>query len=64
MAMLMIRCPNTGKLLATGFDIPIEAVRSGNVHLENNQVGPCPHCGEMHTWSANDIVDPFDPDPS
>lgn len=56
MAMLMIKCPKTGKPVPTGMDMPVEQVKSGQIQLENNSVGPCPECGETHTWSGKDVL--------
>jgi endogenous inhibitor of DNA gyrase (YacG/DUF329 family) len=56
MAMLQIKCPNTGQPVDTGMDMPHDAVKSGQITLTNNTVGPCPHCGESHTWSGDDVL--------
>lgn len=52
MAMVLIRCPNTGKPLATGIGMDPGSFASST--LLNNTVGPCPHCGQNHTWSKKD----------
>ena len=49
--MLMIRCPKTGEPLWTGSDASIEELVSG-------VVGPCPHCGDDHAWSNEDVIRP------
>jgi hypothetical protein len=52
MARVMIKCPSTGKPLSTGMDFGKQAFETST--LTNNTVGPCPHCGQMHTWSKKD----------
>jgi len=52
MGQVMIKCPVTGKPLPTGFNMPKASFASAT--LTNNSVGPCPHCGQMHTWSKAD----------
>jgi endogenous inhibitor of DNA gyrase (YacG/DUF329 family) len=51
MARLMIRCPQTGKPVFTGMDMPPAAFDRAT--LESNTVR-CPHCGEPHTWQKAD----------
>ena len=49
---LMIRCPKTGKAVPTGIAMdPASYVSAG---LENN-VTRCPHCGERHRWSKEQV---------
>jgi hypothetical protein len=54
MGKLMIRCPNTGKPLFTGIAIDRATFENPTNVFRNNTVGPCPHCGQMHTWSKED----------
>jgi endogenous inhibitor of DNA gyrase (YacG/DUF329 family) len=49
---IMIRCPKTNKPMYTGMTMPQQAFDSST--LEDNTVGPCPHCGGQHTWSKED----------
>ncbi|MBA3734000.1 MAG: hypothetical protein H0W90_02200 [Actinobacteria bacterium] len=56
MAMLMILCPVKKKPVATGMDMPIEQVRSGQIQLTNNTLANCPECGQNHTWSGKDVI--------
>lgn len=49
--MVMIKCPNTGKSVATGMEIDPAAFDStefGDMHLE------CPECPEIHPWNQED----------
>lgn len=52
MGQVLIKCPKTGKPLPTGF--AMDQVSFDSSTLTNNTVGPCPHCGENHTWSKSD----------
>jgi hypothetical protein len=49
---LMIRCPKTGKAVPTG--IAMDPASYVSVSLENN-VTRCPHCGEGHRWSKEQV---------
>ena len=49
MGQVLIKCPTTGKPLATGMAMPKAAFQASS--FQNNTVGPCPHCGRSHTWS-------------
>lgn len=54
MAKLIIDCPNTGKPVSTGMDLPKSTFESTT--LENNTTD-CPHpdCPEdTHTWNKED----------
>jgi hypothetical protein len=47
MGMVMIRCPNTGKEVATG----IETDAASFAHVRDVLVrSPCPYCGLEHVW--------------
>ena len=59
--MLMIRCPSTGKLLSTGIAMDVATLKTASV--TDNSV-KCPHCGQLHTWSKNDVVSPDDAKPN
>lgn len=50
--VLAINCPSTGKPLSTGI-----AVRDRDFNrdvFKANTIGPCPHCGDSHTWDGKD----------
>jgi hypothetical protein len=51
---IMIKCPVTGKPLPTGIGIDKKSWENPSNQFSNNQIGPCPHCGQMHTWSKKD----------
>jgi endogenous inhibitor of DNA gyrase (YacG/DUF329 family) len=52
MGTVTIKCPKTGKPLGTG--IAADKVSFESSSFENGKAGPCPHCGETHTWSKRD----------
>jgi hypothetical protein len=49
---LMIRCPKTQEPMPTGILMNRQSLE--NSKLANNVSGPCPHCGELHTWNLED----------
>ena len=49
---VMIRCPVTGKPVRTGMSLSRESLELSE--LEDNRVGPCPHCGQTHVWDKED----------
>ncbi len=51
MSQVMIRCPETGKPVATGMAMDRKSFDSAT--LERNSVQR-PHCGKAHTWSKKD----------
>jgi uncharacterized C2H2 Zn-finger protein len=51
--MLMIRCPNTGKLFSTGMDMDRSIFQ--NATFTGNSV-KCPHCAQVHAWSKGDVI--------
>ena len=55
MAMLEIKCPRTGKPVPTGIDASASAYPT--LTIKNSRIG-CPHCGGMHTWSKQDVINP------
>jgi len=55
MPRVMIRCPNTKKLVPTGFAMEKNAFDNPTFDLTNNTVH-CPACGKDHTWSKRDAV--------
>jgi endogenous inhibitor of DNA gyrase (YacG/DUF329 family) len=50
MAMIMIKCPKTGKDVATG--IKMEKTDFDSSEMSGNSV-KCPHCGDMHVWDKS-----------
>jgi hypothetical protein len=49
---MMLRCPKTGRAFPSGIAIdPASYVTSS---FENNR-SRCPHCGEFHVWSKENI---------
>lgn len=52
MTMLLIRCPNTNKLVGTSVHRDKEAVD----FLPDQAPVHCTGCGEMHGWGKRDVV--------
>jgi len=48
--MVMVRCPNADKAVATGVICDIKAFGE----LARRARFCCPECGDVHTWSAED----------
>jgi hypothetical protein len=51
MGMLLVRCPATGKEIASGVEIDLQSLEktpafTGSIH--------CPFCGIEHAWSKID----------
>jgi hypothetical protein len=57
MAEVMIRCPATGRAIATGIDVDAAEFRRMPVFFCRS---PCPHCKTSHEWFAREawIDDP------
>lgn len=53
MPNVMITCPNTGKLVPTGFAMDPSAMKTAT--LEGNEF-TCPACGKDHEWKMADAV--------
>jgi hypothetical protein len=53
MPRVMIKCPNTNKLVSTGFFMDKSSFDSSV--LTNNSI-LCPACGKKHTWSKSEAV--------
>lgn len=53
MGQVMIRCPQTGKLVSTGIAMDKASFESST--LTNNSV-KCPLCGNIHVWSKRDAT--------
>jgi hypothetical protein len=49
----MITCPNTGKLVPTGFTIETSAIKTALLGCNEFE---CPDCGKGHEWTMADAV--------
>ena len=56
---LLIRCPNTNRLIDTGVATDPRTYETGT--FSNNTTG-CPHCGQPHTWSKENSLLGDDPE--
>ena len=56
MSQLLILCPNTRRLLPTNRSIRATALAGADLGV--NTIGPCPHCGQHHTWTIADAYLP------
>jgi hypothetical protein len=50
---ILVRCPDTGKLTATGRTVEETAFKS--LRLTNRKMS-CPHCRQTHNWTKKDVV--------
>ena len=48
---VMIRCAESGEGVPAGMRIDAASFETGNL---SEQMVRCPHCGQVHTWSAED----------
>jgi RNase P subunit RPR2 len=48
--MVMVRCPQTDKAVATGIRCEISSFSALSAHT----LIDCPACGQKHRWSIND----------
>lgn len=53
MATIVIKCPTTGKLIDTKWQVSPEHFETSD--YVNNKV-TCPHCGGNHVWSKKDVI--------
>jgi hypothetical protein len=51
MAMIQLKCPETGKPLDIG-DVPPDALMA--LSLSSRPIA-CPHCGKDHPWSSGHL---------
>jgi hypothetical protein len=51
MAMVQLKCPETGKSVDVG-DVPPGAAMGGALLVTEIA---CPHCGKNHLWSSGDL---------
>jgi endogenous inhibitor of DNA gyrase (YacG/DUF329 family) len=54
MGEVMIKCPDTGRSVATGIAMDRASFEDPANILENNMLGNCPVCGKDHVWSKMD----------
>ena len=52
MANVMIKCPNTGKLVPTGIGSDAQSFESSE--MKEMTLGNCPACGDDHVWNKED----------
>jgi hypothetical protein len=53
MPALMIKCPKTQKLVATGLTMAKRSFKDS--YLNDNSL-KCPACGDNHTWNKKDVL--------
>ena len=54
MARVMIRCPNTGKLVYTHHDF--EEIEFDAIPIGKRTLPACPACGKAHEWDKADTI--------
>ncbi|HTF94374.1 MAG: hypothetical protein QOC70_1409 [Verrucomicrobiota bacterium] len=50
---ILVRCPATAKLTATGLTIDEDLY--ADTPLKNHKL-TCPHCQQVHAWTKKDVV--------
>ena len=50
---ILVRCPATAKLTATGLTIDEDVY--ANTTLKSHKL-TCPHCQQVHAWTKKDVV--------
>ena len=50
---ILVRCPATAKLTATGLTIDEDLYADAT--LKNHKLS-CPHCQQVHAWTKKDVV--------
>jgi len=50
MASVVIKCPNTGKQVPTGFNMDESSFKSNDLSLNTFT---CSECGNKHTWNKD-----------
>lgn len=50
---ILVRCPSTGKLVATGKTVEESAWNDTKL---NRPRLTCPHCRQVHSWTKKDVV--------
>lgn len=54
MNRILIKCPNTGKLIYTGFAMDMDTFESSPI--EEMDPVECPACHKMHRWNKSDAI--------
>ena len=54
MPQLMFTCSRKQRPVPTNLTMTAEAFAATDLDGESNSVGPCPYCGETHTWTKAD----------
>lgn len=54
MAKVMIKCPETGKLVPAG--VWVDKATFEKAQMPQNTLGRCPACGKKHSWTKKDAV--------
>jgi hypothetical protein len=54
MPQLMFTCPRLKRPVPTNRTLTAEAFAAADLDGEGNRVGPCPHCGDTHSWAKAD----------
>ena len=52
MAMVQLKCPETGKPIDIG-DAPPERANMPTAAVHSTREVPCPHCAKRHIWSSS-----------
>jgi hypothetical protein len=51
---ILIKCPNTGKLIYTGFAMDLDTFEASPV--EEMDPIECPACHKTHRWKKQDVI--------
>ena len=54
MPQLMFTCSRMKRPVPTNRTMTAEAFAAADLDGETNSVGPCPQCGDTHTWTKAD----------
>lgn len=55
MAMVQLKCPETGKPIDIG-DAPPERLNMPTASAKTSREIPCPHCGKGHIWTSSHLA--------
>lgn len=58
---IVIKCPNTGKMIYTGYSM--DPLTFGAIPIEQMDPIECPACHKMHRWGKEDALFERDQDP-
>lgn len=53
MGRLLIKCPESEKMIPTGMEMDQRSFKGST--LQNNSV-LCPECGKTHNWDRDDVI--------